>query len=177
MQRMAVCLCCGAAISMNDIHDVPNSNDIQDENSPEFQTEQIVPVKLTAQQAQRLRNKSAKGILNTLFAQLIAGLIVVLVCWLFFSSRAAVSALIGVMAYFIPNTLFALRMFLGMFSAGQQSAYSFFWAEFLKLALAAAMLGFFGYYLHGWLVWPAMLLGLIAVLKGYAVLLFFNKLP
>lgn len=174
MQRIAVCLCCGAAINMSDI---PKKKDFQEDAYPDYPQEEIIPVQLTKEQATRLRNKSAKGILNTLFAQLIAGLIVVVVCWVFFSSKAAVSALIGVMAYFIPNTLFALRMFLGMFSAAQQSAYSFFWAEFLKLALAAAMLGFFGYYLHDWLVWPAMLLGLIAVLKGYAVLLFFNKLP
>lgn len=152
-------------------------NELHNDGYADDQQEQIVAVKLTEEQAIRLRNKSAKGILNALFAQLIAGLIVVVLSWLFSGSRAAVSAVIGMVAYFLPNTLFALRMFLGMFGSARPNAYSFFWAEFLKLALAAAILGFFGYYLHDWLVWPAMLLGLIAVLKGYAILLLFNRLP
>lgn len=153
----------------------PNSNNqlVDTESQPE----EIIPVRLTPEQAKRLRARSVKGILNALLAQLAAGLVVVILSWLFSGSKAAVSALIGMMAYFLPNSLFALRMFLGMFSSAQPSAYSFFWAEFLKLTMAAAILGFFGYYLHDWLVWPAMLLGLIAVLKGYAVLLLFNKLP
>ena len=153
----------------------PNSNNQLIDEQPT--ADEIIPLRLTPEQAQRIRARSVKGMLNALLAQLAAGLIVVVIAWLFFSSQAAVSALIGVVAYFLPNCLFAFRLFLGMFSAAQPNAYSFFWAEFLKLAMAAAILGFSGYYLHDWLVWPAMLLGLIAVLKGYAVLLVFNKLP
>src|SRR3546814_6848794 len=57
-----------------------------------------------------LNRRASSGIVRTLAAQAIMLVLAVLVCWLVSGSEAAVSALIGAAAYFVPNALFALRL-------------------------------------------------------------------
>src|SRR3546814_7598234 len=68
-----------------------------------------------------LNRRASSGIVRTLAAQAIMLVLAVLVCWLVSGSEAAVSALIGAAAYFVPNALFALRLLLGLLGAAKSS--------------------------------------------------------
>ncbi|HEY9573239.1 MAG TPA: ATP synthase subunit I [Pusillimonas sp.] len=124
-----------------------------------------------------LNRRASSGIVRTLAAQAIMLVLAVLVCWLVSGSEAAVSALIGAAAYFVPNALFALRLLLGLLGAAKSSPFAFFVGEAFKLGSAVMVMGLAAWLGRGWLVWPAMLFGLICVLKGYVLLLMFRKLP
>lgn len=132
---------------------------------------------LTPEQRQRLTRRSSIGIVQILGAQALLAMLVTGVSWWLGGRYAAASALIGAAAYFIPNAIFALRLLLGLIGGANASATAFFWGEAFKLGTAVVILGLAAWQLHSWLVWPALLFGLIGVLKGYVVLLAFNKLP
>lgn len=140
------------------------------------QTETKVLV-LTPEQRQRLARRSSLGIVQILGAQALLALVVTLLSWWLGGINAAGSALLGAGAYFIPNAVFALRLLLGLIGGSNADATSFFWGEAFKLGTATAILGLAAWQFHDWLVWPALLFGLIGVLKGYVVLLAFGKLP
>jgi ATP synthase protein I len=53
----------------------------------------------------------------------------------------------------------------------------FFAGEAFKLAAAIAILWLAGWYGRDWLVWPALLFGLLCVLKGYVLLLALRRMP
>jgi len=136
-----------------------------------------VPIKLTEADRASLKYKAGRGLIRALAAQAVMGLFAALVSWLLAGWVAGASALIGAGAYFVPNALFAARLLLGLMGAKQASPFAFFWGEFIKLGSAVALLGLAAYVGHTWLVWPALLFGLVCVLKGYVLLLFFRKLP
>lgn len=117
------------------------------------------------------------GILRALMAQAVMGLFAVLVSGWLAGSAGAVSALIGAAAYFVPNAVFALHLLVGLAGSGKASPLTFFVGEFVKLGLAVVVLGLAGWFGSSWLVWPAMLFGLLCVLKGYALLLLVRRLP
>lgn len=104
-------------------------------------------------------------------------LVAVLVSWLVSGAAAAVSALVGAAAYFVPNALFALRLLLGLLGPVKSSPLTFFVGEAFKLGSAILIMGLAAWLGQDWLVWPAMLFGLLCVLKGYVLLLVFRKLP
>lgn len=143
-------------------------------NQAETETKAIV---LTPEQRQRLARRSSIGIVQILGAQALIALVVTVLSWWLGGINAAGSALIGAGAYFIPNAIFALRLLLGLIGGTNADVTSFFWGEAFKLGTATAILGLAAWQLHSWLVWPALLFGLIGVLKGYVVLLAFGKLP
>lgn len=142
----------------------------------ENQTEHKAIV-LTPEQRQRLARRSSIGIVQILSAQALLALVVILLAWWLGGRYAAASALIGAGAYFIPNAIFAVRLLLGLIGGASANAISFFWGEAFKLGAAIAILGLSAWQFHSWLVWPALLAGLIGVLKGYVVLLAIGKLP
>src|SRR5690606_18095737 len=121
--------------------------------------------------------RASSGILLTLAAQAVMLGLAVLVSWLVAGGAAAVSAFIGAAAYFVPNALFALRLLVGLFGPLKSSPFTFFVGEAFKLGTAVVVLGLAAWLGHGWLVWPAMLFGLLCVLKGYVLLLLFRRLP
>ncbi|GGE57804.1 ATP synthase protein I [Paenalcaligenes hominis] len=137
-------------------------------------TEAIV---LTPEQRARLAKRSSLGIVKILTAQAFLALVVVVISWWLGGNEAAVSALVGAGAYFLPNSLFAVRLLIGLMGGANATAMSFFWGEALKLGSAIAILGVAAWQFSDWLVWPALLFGLIGVLKGYVVLLALGKLP
>jgi len=102
------------------------------------------------------------------------GLAAAVACWAVAGSAAGWSALAGAGAYFIPNTLFALRLSLAV--PGRASPLTFFFGQACKLGAAVALLGLVVRYADDAIVWPALLLGLLCVLKGYVLLLMFRKL-
>ncbi|WP_454007199.1 ATP synthase subunit I [Alcaligenes sp. Marseille-Q7550] len=135
------------------------------------------PVVLTPEQRARLARRAGKGIARTLMAQAFMALLAIgLSAWVS-GANAAASALIGAAAYFVPNALFALRLLLGLMGGGNAGALSFFWGEAFKLGFAVLTLALAAWANTGWLVWPALLFGLLCVLKGYVLLLVFRKLP
>lgn len=104
------------------------------------------------------------------------GLLAVSISWVVAGSAAGVSALIGAGAYFVPNALFALRLLAGLIGSGKASPFAFFIGEAAKLGAAVLLLGLAGYYGRAWIVWPALLFGLLFVLKGYMLPLAFHRL-
>ncbi|WP_045929554.1 ATP synthase subunit I [Alcaligenes faecalis] len=135
------------------------------------------PVVLTPEQRSRMARRAGQGIVRALVAQALMGLLAIgLSAWIS-GAYAAASALIGAAAYFVPNALFALRLLLGLMGGGNAGALSFFWGEAFKLGFAVLTLATAAMANTGWLVWPALLFGLLCVLKGYVLLLFFRKLP
>ncbi len=132
---------------------------------------------LTEAQRQAIDHRARFGLVWTLGAQAIMALIAVLLSGMIAGSAAAVSALVGAAAYFVPNALFALRLLLGLLGPARPSAYMFFWGEAFKLGTALAILGLAAWLAHDWIVWPALLAGLLSVLKGYVLLMAVRKLP
>lgn len=124
-----------------------------------------------------LKYKAGRGLLHALAAQAVMGLAAGFISWLVAGVPAGASALIGAGAYFIPNALFAMRLLMGLMSSRQASPFTFFVGEFVKLGSAVLLLALAAYLGRGWLVWPALLFGLVCVLKGYVLLLAFRRLP
>ncbi|HWL27788.1 MAG TPA: ATP synthase subunit I [Burkholderiaceae bacterium] len=115
--------------------------------------------------------------MRTLTAQAAMSAIAVAVSWWVAGMGAAVSALVGAAAYFVPNALFALRLLVGLFGRAQPSPFTFFVGEAFKLGSALLVLGLAAWLGREWIVWPAMLFGLVCVLKGYVLLLMTRRLP
>ena len=135
------------------------------------------PLVLTEQERVAINRRATSGILRTLVAQAIMACVAVLVSGLVSGGAAAVSALIGALAYFLPNALFALRLLLGLLGPVKSNPFTFFIGEALKLGSAVAVLVLVAWLGREWVVWPALLFGLLCVLKGYVLLLVFRKLP
>ncbi|NYT65670.1 ATP synthase subunit I [Alcaligenaceae bacterium] len=124
-----------------------------------------------------IMRRASHGLVRVIIAQAIVAFVVVLLSGLVSGSAAAISAFIGAAAYFVPNALFAMRLLFGFFGPAKSSPFTFFVGEAFKLGTAVVVLALAAWYGHEWLVWPALLLGLVGVLKGYVLLLLFRKLP
>jgi ATP synthase protein I len=100
---------------------------------------------------------------TTLFAAAVAGLLA--------GTHGLVSALLGGLCCVVPNSVFALRLFIGIRKPGTLSPLSFFFGEFTKIALTIAMLAavVIGYRDLNWL---ALIAAFIVALKSYIILLF-----
>jgi ATP synthase I chain. len=139
--------------------------------------EKHTPIVLTDEERARIGQRASQGLINALVAQAGMALFAIVLCGLVSGTNAALSALVGAAAYFLPNSLFALRLLVGMFGPVRSGPVAFFWGEAFKLGTAIFILGFAALKGDDWLVWPALLLGLLCVLKGYVLLLAFRKLP
>ncbi len=135
------------------------------------------PIVLTDAERARIGQRASQGLIRALVAQAGMAVFAIVLSGLIAGSHAALSALIGAAAYFVPNALFAMRLLAGMFGPMKAGPMAFFWGEAFKLATASFILGLAAIKASAWLVWPALLLGLLCVLKGYVLLLAFRKLP
>ena len=124
-----------------------------------------------------IARRSQVGLYRALAAQAFTGMLVVLGAWGFAGKDAGVSALIGAAAYFVPNALFAVRLLLGYFGPKIPGSLAFFVGEMLKLLVVAGVVVLVAWQWGNWLHWPAFLLGLLGVMKGYVVLLVLRRLP
>lgn len=124
-----------------------------------------------------IARRSRVGLFWALAAQAFTGMLVVLGAWGIAGKDAGASALIGAVAYFVPNALFAMRLLLGYLGPRRQGSLAFFWGEALKLLATALIVVAVAWRWGGWLIWPAFLLGLLGVMKGYVVLLALRRLP
>ncbi len=132
---------------------------------------------LSDQDRAAIARRSRVGLFRALAAQAFTGMLVVLGAWGIAGKDAGASALIGAAAYFVPNSLFALRLLLGYFGPKRPGSLAFFWGEALKLTVAGGVVVLVAWHWAGWLVWPAFLLGLLGIMKGYVVLLALRRMP
>jgi len=93
---------------------------------------------------------------------------------------AGISALSGGLCYAVPNALFALRLYMSTQirgskisskKSGSANPGTFFFGEILKIVTVIVLLMAVVLLYHD-LYWPAFLVGFIAVLKSYFILLF-----
>lgn len=124
-------------------------------------------IKLTDEERQRVNRRAAVELMQLVLAQAFAALAVSLIALLASGAQAALSALAGAGAYFVPSCLFALRLLIAMQRPGGSGPALFLVGEMLKMMAAVALL---------WLVaklggdsvhWLAVFFGLLAVLKSY----------
>lgn len=141
--------------------------------------EATVESRLVLSEADRatLKFKAGRGLIRVVVAQAVMGLAAALISWLIAGAGAGASALIGAGAYFVPNALFAMRLLLGLLASKPASPVAFFMGEIIKLGSAVVLLALAVHLWQSWLVWPALLFGLVCVLKGYVLLMLFHKLP
>ncbi len=135
------------------------------------------PRVLSDAERHRLARRASEGLVRALLAQAAVAGVVIVVSGLVSGVAAAVSALLGAAAYFVPNALFAMRLLFGVFAPSRPSPASFLWGQAFKLGSATLLLAMIVRFAGDWLVWPALLLGLLGVLKGYVLLLALRKLP
>lgn len=135
------------------------------------------PVRLTETQRRQVQAKAMRGLVRVLVAQLVMSAIAVVVSWLVAGFYAGISALLGALSCFVPNALFATRLLVGMVLGQPADPGRFLVGELVKLLASVVLLVLAIYLAQPWLVWPALLFGLLMVLKGYVLLLMFGKLP
>lgn len=143
-------------------------------NTSGLKSERLV---LSERDRAAINRRASTGIMRTLAAQAVMSAIAVAVSWWVAGTGAALSALVGAAAYFVPNALFALRLLVGLFGRVKPSPFTFFVGEAFKLGSALLVLGLAAWLGRDWVVWPAMLFGLVCVLKGYVLLLMTRRLP
>ena len=102
--------------------------------------------------------------------QIAAALIVALIA-LIGSKNWALSALAGGLCCALPNALFAVRLTMSARKPGGADPMSFFFGEFIKIALTIALMAAVVTWYHD-VNWPAFLIAFIVVLKSYFILLF-----
>jgi ATP synthase protein I len=89
-----------------------------------------------------------------------------------FGMNAALSALAGGLAYAVPNSLFALTLMLKSRVQGANPV-SFLLGEGVKIILTVAILGLINVLLPT-VVWPAVIAGLILVVKAQLLAFIFT---
>jgi len=147
-----------------------------DGRDSEFGEEPSDFVPLTRSQAQALREaEPSVSPWWVVLGQCGIGAVTVLVAWLGFDDRVALSVLWGVLAAVVPAALFA-RGLTSQFAASNPgtAAMSFFLWEFVKIFVTVGML-FVANRLMSELSWPAMLVGLVLSLKVYWLALAYKR--
>jgi ATP synthase protein I len=133
-------------------------------------------ITLSPEEKSRVDASAVRGLIRAVVAQGVMALVAAIVAWAVAGSAAGLSALAGAGAYFIPNTLFALRLIFACLSGRGANPITFILGEMLKLLATVLLLWLLTRAGHGWLSWPALLWGLVLTMKGYVLLLMFRKL-
>ncbi len=102
--------------------------------------------------------------------QLVATLVVTCVAGFVGGVAASWSALLGGVCCFVPNSLFAMRLFISARNGGANPM-TFFFGEFIKIATTFALMGAVVGLYHD-IHWLAFIVSFIVVLKSYLILLF-----
>ena len=133
-------------------------------------------VTLTDDERARIDARAGRGLVRAVAAQGLMGLLAALAAWAVAGAAAGWSALAGAGAYFLPNALFALRLFLAGRRPDRAHPFTFLFGEAFKLAATVLLLWLAVRVGGEAIVWPALLAGLVCVLKGYVLLLMFRRL-
>jgi ATP synthase protein I len=139
-------------------------------------SEGVHRITLTEAEKKRLDAKAVKGLYRAVVAQGLTACAAAIIAWAVAGSAAGWSALAGAGTYFIPNTLFALRLMFAFLNGRGANPITFLLGEMLKLVATVLLLWLLSRVGQGWLSWPAVVWGLVLTLKGYFLLLMFRKL-
>ena len=134
----------------------------------------VQTVVLTDTDRLKIDARARRDLVLAVWFQGIAGLVVALICWLIGGASAAMSSLAGSSAYFLPNSVFALRLWLATYRPGGASPELFLIGEILKVGAAAGLLWLIAHWGGEQVKWLAVLAGLVATLKGYMLLMLFK---
>lgn len=124
-------------------------------------------VVLSEDDKKRLAFRARRDLFRVLVAQVVASLLVAVVFWLVSGLGSAVSALLGAGCYLAPNAVFVLRLVLATFKPQGAGAATFLIGNALKVLVAIGLLWLLADVEAGRLDWVAVVIGLIAALKGY----------
>ncbi|MDY7576987.1 ATP synthase subunit I [Herbaspirillum sp. RTI4] len=103
--------------------------------------------------------------------QIAATIIAACVAGLLSGRPALVSALLGGMCCFVPNGLFALRLYVSARKPGGANPLTFLFGEMIKIAATLALMSAV-VWLYRDVNWLVFIVSFIVVLKSYFILLF-----
>lgn len=132
-------------------------------------------LEITAADLERINQRSRLELVQIVKAQALLGLVVASLAWLIAGADAGLSALAGAGTYFVPNAIFALRLYVATFRPGGSGPFLFLIGEMLKIGAAVGLLWVVARVGGDRVQWLAVLVGLIAVLKGYILMLMFGR--
>ena len=132
-------------------------------------------LELTAADLAQINQRSRLELVLIVKAQALLGSVVAVLTWMVAGVDAGLSALAGAGTYFVPNMIFALRLYLATFRPGGSGPMLFLVGEMLKIVAAVALLWVVADVGGDRVQWLAVLVGLIAVLKGYVLVLVFGR--
>ena len=132
-------------------------------------------LELTAADLAQINQRSRLELVLIVKAQALLGSVVAVLTWTVAGVDAGLSALAGAGTYFVPNMIFALRLYLATFRPGGSAPMLFLIGEMLKIGAAVGLLWVVAHVGGDRVQWLAVLVGLIAVLKGYVLVLVFGR--
>ncbi len=132
------------------------------------------PVVLTDDDRARINSRARYELVQLVSAQAVMGIVVALISWMISGGAAGISALAGAGCYLIPNLLFALRLLLASHRPNGSGPWLFILGEMLKIGATIGLLWLVAQVGGDQVRWLAVLAGLIAVLKGYVLMLAFG---
>ncbi len=132
-------------------------------------------LELTAADLAQITQRARLELVQIVKAQALLGLVVAGLAWLIGGVDAGLSALAGAGTYFVPNVIFALRLYLSTFRPGGSGPMLFLVGEMLKIGAAVGLLWVLARLGGDRVQWLAVLAGLVAVLKGYVLVLMFGR--
>ena len=132
-------------------------------------------LELTAADLAQINQRSRLELALIVKAQALLGSVVAVLTWSVAGVDAGLSALAGAGTYFVPNMIFALRLYLATFHPGGSAPMLFLVGEMLKIGAAVGLLWVIAHVGGDRVQWLAVLVGLIAVLKGYVLVLVFGR--
>lgn len=133
-------------------------------------------VRLSPEARLRMNQQAAKGLGNILLVQTVVLLLATMVVALWASWPTALSLLAGGLAYLLPSALVILQMLLRLIANRNASASALFLGEGIKIVGTLLLLWAIVWLMRPILVWPALLIGLVLVMKAYVFLLVFRKI-
>ena len=107
--------------------------------------------------------------------QIVMTVVLALISGLWAGLDAALSAMWGGVVCFVPNALLALRLYvLQVRGKSGLGVHTFFLGEAVKLVLTLALLGLVVRHYDA-LVWPALIVSIVASLKSYLLVFLFDR--
>jgi len=134
----------------------------------------VQAIKLTDADRLKIDARARRELLFTVVAQSLVGVVVALIFLVFGGVSAALSSLAGSAAYLVPNAVFALRLWVATYRPGGASPEVFLIGEIIKVGAAVGLLWLIAHFGGEQVNWLAVLVSLIATLKGYIVLMMFK---
>jgi ATP synthase protein I len=127
------------------------------------------PLDLSDEVKRQIDGRARRDLIRVICSQALVGCIVVGLSAAIGGYGAGLSALAGFASYFLPNTLFALRLLLGTYSAKGTDFFVFFVGEFAKVLSALVLLFLVGRFGGDQVKWLYVVIALIATLKSYFI--------